>query len=254
MAGGANSEQRAGSVDAEEVARFAALADDWWDPQGRLKPLHALNPTRLGFIRDRAAAHFGRDPLAPEPLKGLKILDIGCGGGLVAEPLARLGGEVLGIDAGEAAIQAAVTHAAENGVAMRYRATTAEALREEGAQFDLVVTLEVVEHVADLEGFLQAAVGLVAPGGALVAATLNRTLKAFATAIVGAEYLLRWLPRGSHDWRRFVKPSELVGVLRREGLEVTDLAGLVYNPLTDSWRLDPQDLQVNYMLFARRPD
>ena len=156
----------AGSVDAEEVARFAALADDWWDPNGRLKPLHALNPARLGFIRDQAAAHFGRDPLAANPLKGLKILDIGCGGGLAAEPLARLGGEVLGIDAGQAAIQAAVTHAAESGVKMRYRATTAEALLEEGAQFDLVVTLEVVEHVADLDGFLQAAVALVAPGGA----------------------------------------------------------------------------------------
>ncbi len=247
-------QSRDASVDAEQVARFSALAEDWWDPEGRLKPLHALNPARLGFIRDRAAAHFGRDPLGPFPLKGLKLLDIGCGGGLAAEPLARLGAEVLGIDASEAAISAAATHAAESGVEMRYRATTAEALLAEGGRFDLVVTLEVVEHVADLESFLGAAAGLVAPGGAMVAATLNRTLKAFATAIVGAEYILRWLPRGSHDWRRFVKPSELTGALRREGLEVTDLAGLVYNPLTDSWRLDAQELDVNYMLFARRSE
>ena len=240
------------SVDPEEIALFSALAEEWWDPTGRLKPLHALNPARLGFIRDQAAAHFGRDPLAPEPFKGLKLLDIGCGGGLVAEPLARLGADVLGIDASEEAIKAAAAHAAETGVALDYRATTAEALAAEGRHFDLVVTLEVVEHVADLEGFLAAAASLVAPNGALVAATLNRTLKAFATAIVGAEYLLRWLPRGSHDWRRFVKPSELAAALRRNDLEVGELAGLVYNPLTDAWRLDPRDLDVNYMLFARR--
>ena len=243
----------AGSVDAEQVAQFSALAEDWWDPEGRLKPLHALNPARLGFIRDQAAAHFGRDPLAPAPLAGLTAVDIGCGGGLVAEPLARLGAQMLGIDASEEAVRAAAAHAAETGVALDYRATTAEALLAEGARFDLVVTLEVVEHVADLEGFLAAAAGLVAPGGILVAATLNRTVKAFLTAIVGAEYLLRWLPRGSHDWRRFVRPSELVGILRGEGLEVSELAGLVYNPLTDLWRLDPRDLDVNYMLLAKKP-
>ena len=241
------------SVDAAEIEKFAAMAEDWWDPEGQFRPLHALNPSRLSFIGDQAAAHFARDPLSPRPLDGLAILDIGCGGGLVSEPLARLGATVTGIDASPEGVRAAAVHAAEAGLEIDYRETTAEALLSEDRQFDLVVTLEVVEHVADLEGFLGAASDLVRPGGCLVAATLNRTLKSFLTAIVGAEYVLRWLPRGTHDWRRFVRPSELARLLRAQGLEVGALAGLVYNPLTDAWRLDRHSLDVNYMLFASKP-
>ena len=242
------------SIDPAEIEKFAALAEDWWDPEGQFRPLHALNPSRLTFIRDRAAAHFGRDPRSLEPFAGLAVLDIGCGGGLVSEPLARLGASVTGIDASPDGVRAAAAHAAESGVAVDYREAAAETLLAEGRTYDLVVTLEVVEHVADLGGFLDAAGGLVRPGGALVAATLSRTLKSFVTAIVGAEYVLRWLPRGTHDWRRFVRPSELARLLRARGLAVEAMAGLVYNPLTDTWRLDPHALEVNYMVFATRPD
>jgi len=244
---------RAGSVDAEEVAKFAAMAEAWWDPEGKFRPLHRFNPVRLTFIRDRLCSHFGRDPLGELPLKGLRLLDIGCGGGLLCEPLARLGAEVTGLDAAEQNIEVARLHAAESGLQIDYRHDTVEALAESGAVFDAVLNMEVVEHVADVDGFLAASAGLVRPGGAMVLATLNRTPKAFLLAIVGAEYLLRWLPRGTHDWRRFLRPSEVSRRLQRGGLEIAELTGVAYNPLTDAWRLAPRDLDVNYMLVAVKP-
>ena len=241
------------SIDRDEVAKFSAKAVEWWDPQGEFRPLHRLNPLRLEFIRDGVAARFGRDPLGERPLQGLRILDVGCGGGLLCEPLARLGAEVTGIDASEENVAVAAVHAEESGLGIDYRCVSAETLRDEGASFDAVVSMEVVEHVADVEGFLAACAGLVAPGGALTLATLNRTPKSFALAIVGAEYLLRWLPRGTHDWRKFLKPSEIAGVLRGEGMELLEATGVAYNPLNDSWRLAPRDLDVNYMLLAAKP-
>ncbi len=243
------------SVDPDEIAKFAALAGEWWDPAGKFAPLHRLNPARLTFIRDRIAAHKDRDPLAERPLAGLRVLDIGCGGGLLCEPLTRLGAQVTGIDAAEPNVAAAARHAAEAGLDIDYRHGTAEALAAEtragnGAGFDLVLNMEVVEHVADVAAFLQASAALVAPGGAMALATLNRTPKSFALAIVCAEYLLRWLPRGTHDWRRFLRPSELVAYLRAAGLETRELTGVTYNPLTGAWRLAPRDLDVNYMIVA----
>ena len=246
----AESPSHSASVDPEEVAKFAALADDWWDPAGTFAPLHKLNPARLTFIRDRIAAHQGRDPLAERPLAGLRVLDIGCGGGLLCEPLTRLGAEVTGIDAAEPNVAAAARHATEAGLDIDYRHTTAETLAAGGTHFDLVLNMEVVEHVADVKAFLQASAALVAPGGAMVLATLNRTPKSFAFAIVGAEYLLRWLPRGTHDWRKFLRPSELVAQLRAAGLETKELTGVAYNPLTGAWHLATRDLDVNYMIFA----
>jgi len=244
---------KSASVDAEEIAKLSASAEEWWDPAGRFRPLHRLNPVRLAFIRDRVAAHAGRDPLAERPLQGLRLLDIGCGGGLLAEPLARLGAEVVGIDASPENIEVAARHATESGLAIDYRLTSAEALAEDltatGARFDVVVNMEVVEHVADAAAFLHASAALVEPGGAMVLATLNRTPKAFALAIVGAEYLLGWLPRGTHDWRRFLRPSEVAALLRDGGVEIAELTGVAYNPLTAAWRLT-RDLDVNYMVFA----
>jgi len=240
----------AASVDAVEIAKFTAMAEAWWDPEGKFRPLHRFNPVRLAYIRDRLCAHFGRDPLQDQPLKGLKLLDVGCGGGLLSEPLARLGAEVTGLDAAEKNIRVAALHAAEMGLAIDYRHTSAESLAAGPARFDAVLNMEVVEHVADVASFLTACATLVRPGGVMILATLNRTPKAFLLAIVGAEYLLRWLPRGTHDWRRFLKPSELSRALRGAGMDVREMTGVAYNPLTDGWRLAPRDLDVNYMLLA----
>ena len=240
-----------GSVDAGEIARFSALAEEWWDAKGKLRPLHALNPTRLGFIRDRLCTHYGRNADDPLPLKGLDLLDVGCGGGLLAEPMARLGADVVGIDAAEESIRVAGVHAQESGLAIDYRAATAEALAEGKRRFDVILAMEVVEHVADLEGFLAACSTLLKPRGAMVIATLNRTPRAFALAVVGAEYVLRWLPRGTHDWRKFVRPSELDAILRANGVTVAALTGVTYNPLTDRWNLS-RDVSVNYMVFATK--
>ncbi len=237
------------SVDADEVARFAALAEDWWDPAGPLKPLHRLNPTRLGFIRDHICATLGRDPLGERPLDGLAILDIGCGGGLASEPLTRLGAAVTGIDAAAENVRVAAAHAADVGLAIDYRHATAEALAAENARFDAVISLEVVEHVADLNAFLGAACTLVKPGGMMILATLNRTPKSFALAIVGAEYLLRWLEPGTHDWRKFVRPAELARALRRGGVTLAEVTGVRYRPLADDWVLT-RDLSVNYMALG----
>ena len=244
-----SSAERNDSVDPEEVAKFSALAEEWWDPDGKFRPLHKLNPTRLAFIRDQVARHLGRDPLAERPLHGLSCLDIGCGGGLLAEPLSRLGAEVTGIDAAQRNIAIAGLHAEAAGLEIDYRHATAESLAGAGERFDVVLNMEVVEHVADLNAFLAASSALVKPGGAMVVATLNRTPKAFLLGILGAEYLLRWLPPGTHDWRRFVRPSELARALEEGGLKIEEMAGVSYNPLSDAWRLT-RDVEVNYMLFA----
>lgn len=241
--------QSAASIDPAEIARFSAMAAEWWNPQGKFRPLHKFNPVRLGFIRDRICAHFGRDGLSDSPLSGLRLLDIGCGGGLVSEPMARLGASVVGADASERNIGVASLHAAEAGVAVDYRATSAEALAAAGEQFDVVLALEVVEHVADLDGFLAACGQMVKPGGLLIAATLNRTPKSFALGIVAAEYILNWVPRGTHDWKKFLKPHELAGGLRRAGLTLSEVAGVSYSPFDDRWRIG-RDTDVNYMLVA----
>jgi 2-polyprenyl-6-hydroxyphenyl methylase / 3-demethylubiquinone-9 3-methyltransferase len=245
-------ETNGSTVDRAEVARFAESAASWWDPNGEFRPLHQLNPVRLAFIRDRLAAHFGRDIRATKPFAGLRFLDIGCGGGLVSEPLARLGATVTAIDAAGEALTVARTHAADAGLDIDYREAAAEDLAAAGESFDAVLALEIVEHVADPALFLAAAARLVRPGGGFVAATLNRTPKAFVFGIVGAEYLLRWLPRGTHQWRRFLRPSELAAGLRPHGLAVKELRGLSYSPLAGHWTLS-HDLDVNYLLFAAKP-
>ena len=237
-----------GSVDPAEIAKFAAMADAWWDPDGKFRPLHRLNPARLTYVRDSCVARFGRDAKGPRPLSDLSLIDIGCGGGLLCEPLARLGARVTGIDAGERNIAIARNHAAQSELRIDYRTATAESLAAAGERFDVVLSMEVVEHVADPAGFLAACAALVAPGGLLIVATLNRTAKSFAFAIVGAEYLLRWLPRGTHDWRRFLRPSEMAAMIRPQGLTLSEAMGVVYSPVADSWRLSAGDLDVNYML------
>jgi len=234
------------SVDPAEIAKFEAMAEAWWDPAGKFRPLHRLNPVRIAYVRDQAVRRFGRDPKAARPLAGLRLLDIGCGGGLMAEPMARLGAAVVGIDAAERNIEIARRHARASRLAIDYRVATAEALEAADERFDLVLNLEVVEHVADPAAFLAASLRLLAPGGLMVLATLNRTAKSFALAIVGAEYILGWLPRGTHDWRRFLRPSEVARILRREGGAIIDLVGVGYSPIADEWRLG-RDLDVNYM-------
>ena len=238
-----------GTVDPGEIGRFAAQSAAWWDPAGSFAPLHRLNPVRLDYIRTELLSHFGRDPRALHPFEGLSLLDIGCGGGLVAEPMTRLGFRVVAIDAGAEAIAVARAHAEDSGLAIDYRVATAEALAAEGMQFDAVLALEIVEHVADLEALFAAVGALVRPGGAFVGATLNRTLRSFALAIVGAEYVLNWLPRGTHDWQRFVRPSEFVLGLRRNGFAATRLAGMSYSVLSGTWS-PTGDLSTNYMLTA----
>jgi 2-polyprenyl-6-hydroxyphenyl methylase / 3-demethylubiquinone-9 3-methyltransferase len=237
--------------DPAELERFAALADRWWDETGPLAPLHKLNPVRLAYIRDRICLRLGRDPLAEQPLAGLYALDVGCGGGLLCEPLARLGATVTGIDLTPESIDVAGRHARAAGLAIDYRVAAAEELVAERRRFDLVCAVEVVEHVADQEGFLQACAALVAPRGGMVLATLNRTFRAFALGIVAAEYVLGWLPRGTHSWQRFVRPSEAARALRQAGLRIEDLTGVFYDPLRDRFGLS-RDPAVNYMLFTRR--
>ena len=238
------------TVDEGEIERFSRIAEEWWDPKGKFAPLHRLNPVRLGYIRDRAAAHWQRDPLGGSPLEGLSLLDIGCGGGLLCEPATRLGAAVTGIDAADRNIATARLHAERQGLAIDYREATAEALTAEGRQFDIVLALEIVEHVADVDLFLQSCGRLAKPGGLVFLSTLNRTAKAWALAIAGAEYMLRWLPRGTHDWRKFLKPSEVVRGLRMGGVEAQEIVGVVYSPLSRAWSLNARDLDVNYMLYG----
>jgi len=240
------------SVDEAEIAKFTALADAWWDPKGEFRPLHKFNPTRIGYIRDFLCDHFGRTASAELPLSRLRILDIGCGGGLLCEPLARLGAAMTGADAGLENIDIARLHAAQGELVIDYRHVTAEALKEAGEAFDVVLNMEVVEHVAEPSAFLKTTAGLVAPGGVMIAATINRTAKSYALAIVGAEYVLGWVPRGTHDWNKFLKPEELEQPMIEAGLEITDRTGVTFNPVTDRWSLS-SDMAVNYMIGAVRP-
>jgi 2-polyprenyl-6-hydroxyphenyl methylase/3-demethylubiquinone-9 3-methyltransferase len=240
------------TVDQDEVARFAALAQKWWDTKGEFAPLHALNPIRLAFIRDRLCARHGRDPDAQQPLEGLRLIDVGCGGGLLAEPLARMGAEMVAIDAAAENIGTARAHAEQNGVAVDYRCVTAEALAEAGERFDGVVAMEIIEHVADVDAFMAALSDLARPGAPVFMATLNRTLKARALAVFLAERVLRWLPPGTHDWRKFLKPHELARAMRHAGLNARALVGVVYNPIGNSWRVS-RDTDINYMMMAEKP-
>jgi 2-polyprenyl-6-hydroxyphenyl methylase/3-demethylubiquinone-9 3-methyltransferase len=242
----------ASTVDPAEIERFSRIAEEWWDPAGKFAPLHRLNPVRLGYIRDRAATHWNRDALSGLPLEGLSLLDIGCGGGLICEPMARLGAHVTGIDAADRNIATAALHAGHQGLAIDYRQHTAEALAGEGRQYDIVLALEIVEHVADVDLFLRSCGQMVKPGGLLFLSTLNRTAKAWMLAIAGAEYVLGWLPRGTHDWKKFLKPSEVVNGLRGGGIEAQEIVGVVYNPLSRVWSLNSRDLDVNYMLYGTR--
>jgi 2-polyprenyl-6-hydroxyphenyl methylase/3-demethylubiquinone-9 3-methyltransferase len=239
------------TVDDAEIARFAAQAANWWDPAGSFRPLHRLNPARLGFIRDQLIGHFSGDPRALRPFEGQTLADIGCGGGLIAEPMARLGFGVTAIDADEEAISVARDHAAASGLSIDYRVETAESLVRRRRRFDVVLALEIVEHVADLDAFLSACGALVKPGGAFIGATLNRTPQSYALAIIGAEYLFGWLPRGTHNWNRFLRPSEFVLGLRRAGLVATRLSGLRYRLTGSDW-VPTEDLAVNYMVMATR--
>lgn len=239
------------TVDSEEIGRFAAQAGSWWDPKGNFRPLHRLNPIRLGFIRQHLQAHFGCNPAALRPFEGLTLLDIGCGGGLIAEPMSRLGFAVTGIDADAEAIAIARAHAQGVGLAIDYRVTTIESMADADQRFDAVLALEVIEHVADPTVFLRCLGVLVRQGGAFIGATLNRTARSFALAIIGAEYIFGWLPRGTHDWRRFMRPSEFVLGLRRNGLHAAQLAGVSYDLAGGGWSVS-RDLEVNYMVMAAR--
>jgi 2-polyprenyl-6-hydroxyphenyl methylase/3-demethylubiquinone-9 3-methyltransferase len=239
------------TVDAGEVARFSALAATWWDPRGKMAPLHKFNPVRLAYVRDAACRRFGRDPKRLDPLTGLRVLDIGCGGGILSEPLARLGAAVVGADPSETNIEVAKLHAAESGLSIDYRASTAEALADDGERFDVVLAMEVVEHVADVGLFVRRCAEMVKPGGMMIAATLNRTLKSFALAIVGAEYVLRWLPRGTHQWDKFVTPAELAQAMEEGGLASIARTGVIYNLIADRWQLST-DMDVNYMIVAEK--
>jgi 2-polyprenyl-6-hydroxyphenyl methylase/3-demethylubiquinone-9 3-methyltransferase len=247
-----NEKAHSATVDPAEVARFAALADEWWNLSGKMAPLHKFNPVRLAFIRDQACAQFSRDPKRLDCLSGLNILDIGCGGGIVAEPLAKLGANVTGIDPAEENIAAAKLHAEKSGFALSYKATTIEAIAERGDTFDIVIASEVVEHVADLNLFIGCAAKAVKPGGLLIVTTINRTLKSYALAIVGAEYVLRWLPVGTHRWEKFVTPEELDRAIAASGLEVVEESGIMYDLFHDRWTAS-SDMDVNYMLAAERP-
>jgi 2-polyprenyl-6-hydroxyphenyl methylase/3-demethylubiquinone-9 3-methyltransferase len=240
------------TVNDAEVAKFSAMAEEWWNPQGKFKPIHKFNPVRLSYIRENAIRQFGKDGSVRQPLAGLEILDIGCGGGLLSEPLARLGATVTGIDAAERNIAIARLHAEQSGLEIDYRAQTAEALAATGATFDIVLNMEVIEHVDDVPLFAQSCAALVKPGGLMVVATINRTARAYALAIFAAENVLRWLPRGTHDWNRFLTPDEVKALLKRNGLRIVDETGVVYNPLRDLWRQAP-DMGVNYMLLAEKP-
>jgi 2-polyprenyl-6-hydroxyphenyl methylase/3-demethylubiquinone-9 3-methyltransferase len=239
------------TIDPAEVARFERIAETWWDPKGPMRPLHKFNPVRLAYIRDEACRRFGRDPKGARPLDELAILDVGCGGGVLSEPLARLGARVTGLDPAPTNIAVAKRHAERSGIAVDYRSDTVEEVAARGERFDVVLAMEVVEHVPDVPAFTKACAGAVKPGGMLVMATINRTLRAFALAIVGAEYVLGWLPKGTHQWEKFVTPEELTRSIEGGGLTVSGLQGVVYNPLRDQWAL-ARDTAVNYMVLAQR--
>lgn len=241
------------TVDAAEVAKFEAMAAEWWNPNGKFKPLHQMNPCRLDYIARQIAAEFDRDLTVSSPFAGLRILDIGCGGGLLSEPMARLGATVVGADAAPRNIPVAQVHAEQSGLKIDYRHTTAEALAAAGEQFDVVLNMEVVEHVSDPLAYLTACRDLLKPGGLMVCSTLNRNAKSFMMAIVGAEWVMRWLPKGTHEWQKFITPDELFDLIRRAGLDPLDRKGMVFNPVAWSWSLSDRDLSVNYVTASRKP-
>ncbi|MDA7423444.1 bifunctional 2-polyprenyl-6-hydroxyphenol methylase/3-demethylubiquinol 3-O-methyltransferase UbiG [Thalassococcus lentus] len=241
------------TVDPSEVAKFEAMAAEWWDPNGKFKPLHMLNPCRLDYITTQIAGEFEKDLDSATPFAGLRILDIGCGGGLLCEPMARLGAEIIGVDAAERNIPVAQAHAAQSGLTIDYRHTTAEAMAAAGEQFDIVLNMEVVEHVADPLAYLTACQQLLKPGGLHVCSTINRNPKSFAMAIVGAEYVMRWLPKGTHEWNKFITPDELFDLMRNAGLNPVDRKGFVFNPISWTWKLSDRDLSVNYVTAALKP-
>lgn len=240
------------TVDTKEIQNFSKDADRWWDLSGPFAPLHRLNPARLGYIRAQAEKHFGLDSKNLKPFADLSILDIGCGGGLVCEPMARLGGDVTGIDADETGIKAAQSHATQSGLTINYRATSSDVLRHEKKRFDIVLALEIVEHVADVDGFVDDCVDLCKPGGLIIFSTLNRTAKSYALGIIAAEYILRWVPQGTHQWKKFLKPSELARTIRNAGGAPQDISGLTHNPLTRDFTIDPHDVAVNYFITATK--
>ncbi|WP_372603504.1 bifunctional 2-polyprenyl-6-hydroxyphenol methylase/3-demethylubiquinol 3-O-methyltransferase UbiG [Actibacterium sp.] len=241
------------TVDAAEVAKFEAMAAEWWDPNGKFKPLHMLNPCRLDYITSQIAAEFGRDLTGPLPFKGLRLLDIGCGGGLLSEPMARLGATVVGADAAGGNLPVARIHAEHSGLEIDYRHTTAEALADAGEQFDVVLNMEVVEHVADPLAYLTACRQLLKPGGLHLCSTINRNAKSFMVAIVGAEVVMRWLPKGTHEWKKFITPDELFDLLQRAGLTAVDRKGFVFNPVSWQWSISDRDLSVNYVTASLKP-
>ncbi|WP_156850532.1 bifunctional 2-polyprenyl-6-hydroxyphenol methylase/3-demethylubiquinol 3-O-methyltransferase UbiG [Bartonella refiksaydamii] len=239
------------TIDQSEINHFSRIADEWWNPQGKFRPLHQFNPTRLSYIREKICLEFHRDPLSLMPFENLKILDIGCGGGLLCEPIARLGAMVIGADAAQTNIEVAKIHAAQNNLSIDYRTTTAEALANEGEQFDIILNMEVVEHVADVNLFIAATAKMLKPQGLMFVSTLNRTWKAWGLAIVGAEYILRWLPKGTHNYKKFLKPQELKHLLSENALTIVDEIGITYNPLKDRWNRS-KDMDVNYLLLAKK--
>lgn len=240
------------SIDPAEVAKFEAMAAEWWDPAGKFRPLHMMNPVRLGYITRQIGSEFGRDLTQPRPFDGLRILDIGCGGGLLSEPMARLGATVVGADAAARNIPVARVHAEAQGLDIDYRHTTAEAMAASGESFDVVLAMEIVEHVADPASFVATCRDLLRPGGLLIASTINRNGKSFAMAIVGAEWVMRWLPKGTHDWSKFITPDELFGMFAQAGLDAVDKKGFVFNPISWQWSISDRDLSVNYVTAAIR--
>ena len=241
------------TVDDKEIAKFEAMAAEWWDLEGKFKPLHMLNPCRLDYITRQIAAEFGRDVNKPTPFAGLRILDIGCGGGLLCEPMARLGATVVGVDAAAGNIPVARIHAEQSGLAIDYRVGTAEAMAADGEQFDVVLNMEVVEHVADPLGYLTACQQLLKQGGLHICSTLNRNPKSYVMAIIGAEHVMRWLPKGTHEWSKFITPDELFTLLKQAGLDPVDRKGFQFNPITWSWRISDRDLSVNYVTASLKP-
>jgi 2-polyprenyl-6-hydroxyphenyl methylase / 3-demethylubiquinone-9 3-methyltransferase len=235
------------TVDPAEVAKFEAMAAEWWDAGGKFKPLHMMNPVRLDYITRQIASEFGRNLRQAQPFAGLRLLDIGCGGGLLAEPMARLGATVVGADAAAGNIPVARLHAEQSGLAIDYRHATAEALAEAGEVFDVVLAMEIIEHVADPQGFATVCKSLLTPGGLMICSTLNRNSKSFLAAIIGAEWIMRWLPKGTHDWAKFITPDELFDLLRKAGLDPVDRKGFVFNPLSWQWSISDRDLSVNYV-------
>lgn len=245
--------QSQSTIDPSEIAKFEAMASEWWDPNGKFKPLHMLNPCRLDYIIDQVSAEFMRNPKKPRPFEGLRFLDIGCGGGLLCEPMARLGADVIGADAAERNIPVARVHAEKMGLAIDYRHTSAEALADAGEQFDIVLNMEVVEHVADPQAYLTACQQLLKPGGLMICSTLNRNPKSYMMAIIGAEHVMRWLPKGTHEWSKFITPDELFGLIETAGLTPVDRKGFVFNPLSWSWSISDRDLSVNYVTTSTKP-